>query len=152
MISTRAELPPTTRAITAARWDIPSPPIPMTARRVKARGSRQPHDALFGEVVDAIVGHPDWVRCNGYILFIAGTCPIRRNLAILAKSDDPSLRLRLSQLIRIAALNGTHVPIRQLLLLCSNILLGDGKNGGLIRCNDAHVIAQRNDAAARVNP
>ena len=114
--------------------------------------SRQPHDALFGEVVDAIVGHPDWVRCEGCTLLAAGTCPIRRNLAILAKSDDPSLRLRLSQLIRIAALNGTHLPVRQLLLLCSNILLGDGKGGGLIRCVDAHVIAQKDDAAARVNP
>lgn len=114
--------------------------------------SRQPHDALFGEVVDAIVKHPDWSRCDGCTLLVAGTCPIRRNLAILANSDDPSLRLRLSQLIRIAALNGTHLPVRQLLLLCSNILLGDGKSGGLIRCVDAHVIAQKDDAAARVNP
>lgn len=114
--------------------------------------SRQPHDALFGEVVDTIVKHPDWKRCEGCTLLASGTCPIRRNLGILANDSVPALRSRLTQLIRLAALNGTHLPVRQLLLLCSNIVLGDTKTAGLMRCVDAHVLAQRDDVAERTNP
>lgn len=114
--------------------------------------SRQPHDRLFAEVVEAIVGHPDWERCTDCALFEANSCAIRRNLSLLTADGDTSLKRRLSQLIKLAALNGTHLPVRQLLLLCSNILLGDTKTQGLIRCAEAHVLAQRDDSAARINP
>ncbi len=114
--------------------------------------SRQPHDQLFGEVVEEIVNHPDWSRCDDCTLMVSNSCAIRRNLALLGADGDPGLKVRLSQLIKLAALNGTHLPVRQLLLLCSNILLGDSKSDGLIRCVEAHVLAQRDDAAARVNP
>lgn len=114
--------------------------------------SRQPHDQLFGEVVDAIVGHPDWKRCAGCTLYETKTCPIRRNLAVLAQPGDPSLRVRLGKLIRLAALNDTHLPVRQLLLLCSNIILGDSESASLIRCTDAHHLASGGDTPRRVNP
>ncbi len=114
--------------------------------------SRQPHDLLFDEVVKAIVEHQDWERCSGCTLYENSTCPIRRNLAVLADPADPGLRVRLGRLIRLAALNDTHLPVRQLLLLCSNILLGDSGAAGLIRCTDAHHLAPAGDTSRRVNP
>lgn len=113
--------------------------------------SRQPHDKLFGEVVQAIASHEAWSQCEGCSLFEAG-CAIRHNLSILTEAGEPSLRTRLAQLIRLAALNDTHLPVRQLLLLCSNILLGDQNTAGLIRCVDAHHLASNGGASVRVNP
>jgi hypothetical protein len=114
--------------------------------------SRQPHDKLFSEVVQAIADHPAWSHCLGCALLPAGSCAIRHNLEILSDTSNPSLRSRLAQLIRLAALNDTHLPVRQLLLLCSNVLLGDRDTAGLIRCGDAHHLAMNGGANARVNP
>jgi hypothetical protein len=114
--------------------------------------SRQPHDKLFGAVVQEIAEHPAWSHCEGCALLPTGSCAIRRNLAILSDSSEPSLRSRLSKLIRLAALNDTHLPVRQLLLLCSNVLLGDKETAGLLRCVDAHHLAVTGGASARVNP
>jgi hypothetical protein len=114
--------------------------------------SRQPHDKLFADVVEAISTHPAWAGCEGCTLLESGACAIRHNLSILSDPGEPSVRSRLAQLIRLAALNDTHLPVRQLLLLCSNILLGDRETAGLIRCTDSHHFAVNGGASVRVNP
>lgn len=113
--------------------------------------SRQSHDKLFREVVDAIADHETWQNCEGCALLDAG-CAIRRNLAVLADKSEPGLRSRLTQLIRLAAANDTHLPVRQLLLLCANIILGDSDTGDLIHCTDAHHLANDPRGAERLNP
>lgn len=104
-------------------------------------------DAIF----DAVLNHPDWEgACTG----CAGTteenpCPIKLNRSLLMPSDGvPSLfRSRLQESLRLAAANDQHVPIRQLLTLVVNIILGDSKNADrpLLDCATAKRRAASHD-------
>lgn len=104
-------------------------------------------DAIF----DAVLNHPDWEgACTG----CAGTteanpCPIKLNRSLLMPSDGvPSLfRSRLRESLRLAAANDQHVPIRQLLTLVVNIILGDSKNADrpLLDCATAKRRAASHD-------
>jgi hypothetical protein len=114
--------------------------------------SRQPHDLVFENVVDAIASHPGWQGCTGCALLDDGRCPIRRNLAVLSDGRDPGMRLRLRSLIRLAAYNDNHLPIRHVLLLAANIILGvSGRGTTLMRCSTAHAMAESGDLEA-ANP
>lgn len=85
-------------------------------------------DAIF----DAVLDHPEWDgACSG----CAGAsgenpCPIQLNRSLLLDQEGaPSVfRRRLRESLRLAAANDQHVPIRQLLTLVVNIILGDAKN------------------------
>ncbi len=108
--------------------------------------SRQSHDELFEDVVDAIGKHPSWAGCNGCILYEANICPIRRNLAALSDKQDPGMRARLRSLIRLAAYDDNHLPIRHVLLLAVNIILGvSNRSTTLMRCVTAHAMADSNE-------
>ncbi|RWH88772.1 MAG: hypothetical protein E5X86_12525 [Mesorhizobium sp.] len=102
--------------------------------------SRQHHDRQFELIVEAIVDHPDWSRCQGCVLLAEKRCAIRRNRALLADASAPAtLRNRLKGLIRIAGANDTHLPMRHLLLLLVNVLLGvSWDRSQLLDCQRAH--------------
>jgi hypothetical protein len=85
--------------------------------------SRQPNHALFTRLLDRVVGHSHWSVCDG--CSTVDSCPVRLNLGLLTAKGDATLRGRLSDLIRLAAANDAHLPVRQLLILIVNILLGD---------------------------
>lgn len=74
--------------------------------------------------LEAIVAHPGWVAAyeeaepDG---FFSEVCPIRRNFEVLS---SPQFRLRLRQLFELMDLNELHTPIRRVLLLIANMLLG----------------------------
>ena len=105
--------------------------------------SRQPHDKVFENVVTALAGHPDWKNCDGCALLENSTCPIRRNLSLLANPDEPGMRQRLRSLIRLAAYNDSHLPIRHVLLLAVNIILGvSGRQTTLMRCRTAQSMVE----------
>ncbi|NYZ14805.1 hypothetical protein HL658_19840 [Azospirillum sp. RWY-5-1] len=94
--------------------------------------SREMHGALFDTLAGLIVNHPDWKHCCG--------CPAKDRCPILVNRDrlaDGSLfRERLAQVIDLAGANDHHLPIRHLLMLVVNILLGvagDGKSP-LLNC------------------
>jgi hypothetical protein len=92
---------------------------------------------MLDAVIDAVVNHPEWSACSGCLGQVAGDeqrCPIWENYTRL---QQPLFRERLRNLFRLCDLNEYHLPIRQLLLLASNILLGhpDAKDG-LLRCSD----------------
>ena len=88
--------------------------------------SRLADEQLFNEIVDSIVEHEEWEKgCNGCPS--AQVCPIRVNRELLRGEASP-FRLRLVQVMRVSALNDRHLPIRYILVLVANILLGDATN------------------------
>jgi hypothetical protein len=112
--------------------------------------SRLQHDVTFDNLVAEVTGHPDWERCAG--CEARDKCPIRRNLALLAQDGDSSMRAKLGDLIRIAAANDTHLPMRHILVLIVNVLLGvSGRRTTLMTCKTAHAMVAE-DKAAQSNP
>jgi len=87
--------------------------------------SRGSSAELFDRAYDAFATHPGWKSCYEE----AGAedeafglkCPIRRNYELL---QGALVRDRLRALIELCDQNGLHLPIRQLLLLLSNAVLG----------------------------
>lgn len=102
-------------------------------------------------ILDAVLRHPDWDEscstCPGGS--VDNPCPILLNRSLLLGNEqEPSrFRARLRQSLRLAAANDQHVPIRQLLTLVVNIILGDAKNPDkpLMDCTTAKKRASRRD-------
>ena len=92
---------------------------------------------MLDAVIDAVVNHPGWTACSGCLGQVASheqRCPIWENYMRL---QQPLFRERLRNLLRLCDQNEYHLPIRQLLLLASNILLGHpGAKDRLLRCGD----------------
>ncbi len=87
--------------------------------------SRTSSAALFDRAVNAFLSHPGWDElkrepADENELF-GPKCPIRQNYELL---QDPLVRGRLRSLLELCDYNGLHVPIRQILLLLSNAVLG----------------------------
>ena len=100
--------------------------------------SRRPHDALIDAILSGITDHGQWGPGCAGCPALADTgrpCPIRLNREVLAQRGQASMRARLKDLIRMAAANGAHLPIRQLILLTVNVLLGDrGPDRDMMTC------------------
>ncbi|KUL96502.1 hypothetical protein DK26_06865 [Bosea sp. WAO] len=107
--------------------------------------SRRPQDDLFDRLVDAVASHSGWEDCDTCPSRYPERDPIRRNLHVLSKT---SMRDRLRDLIRIAAANDTHLPMRHLLLLIVNIILGVSgqKKTGLMTCKLSGILADDDEA------
>jgi len=104
---------------------------------------------MLDAVIDAVVNHPGWADCSGCVGQMAGPqqCPIWENYKRL---QQPLFRERLRNLLRLCDQNEYHLPIRQLLLLASNILLGHpGAKDKLLRCADIPgIVAEGKQALA----
>ncbi|WP_294041625.1 hypothetical protein [Sphingomonas sp.] len=81
------------------------------------------------KIFDAVIDHPDWASsCDGCPgTGVANPCPIRLNQSILRGDDGAGLnfRTRIKDALRVGAANDSHIPIRYLIMLAVNILLGD---------------------------
>lgn len=112
--------------------------------------SRQSHDAVFERLLDAVVNHEGWAECAACEL--NAVCAIQRNRALLKESGATGLRARLRDMIRIAADNDMHLPIRQVLLVIVNTLLGvTGRHSPLMNCAEAEALEFAGDPTA-ANP
>lgn len=101
--------------------------------------SRSSHRDSLSEVVVAVTRHPEWQGCNGCELNQSGrVCPILENRNRLSgELDDGLFADRLGDLVEIARLNNWHLPVRDLLALVSNIILGHKEaSEGLLSCSD----------------
>ncbi len=86
--------------------------------------SRVPCAALLELALDAVLLHEGWTAAyeeaeiDG---FFGPECPIRRNYEALTR---PEFRSRLGQLFRLLDMSELHTPIRRILLLLANAILG----------------------------
>jgi hypothetical protein len=74
--------------------------------------------------LEAIIAHPGWAAAYDEAEtegFFSEACPIRRNYEVLS---SPQFKSRLRQLFELMDLNELHTPIRRVLLLIANMLLG----------------------------
>ena len=104
----------------------------------------------FKEIVRQITEHSKWSDCSGCSLLSEDgltTCPIRINRDRLRGTDEgfSPFRDRLTDLLKLASSNRMHLPIRDLLLLCVNIILGDNSRNSLLTCRTAKNRAERGD-------
>jgi hypothetical protein len=80
---------------------------------------------MFDLALDAMLRHDGWQRCrdeaNSANQLFGTECPIRRNVELLS---EPLVRKRLRALLELCDQNNLHVPIRQILILIVNAVLG----------------------------
>ena len=87
--------------------------------------SRASSADLFDRAIDKFLAHPGWDELKQGVPrendVFGPKCPIRRNYELL---DSSLVRTRLRSLMELCDHNGLHVPVRQILLLLSNAVLG----------------------------
>ena len=108
--------------------------------------SRASSAELFDRAIEAFLNHPGWDELKKDVpaendLF-GPKCPIRYNYELLQTS---LVRSRLRSLLELCDYNGLHVPIRQILLLLTNAVLGhpDVKDHLMVPADVPKVIAAR---------
>ncbi len=110
--------------------------------------SRSTSTKTFHEIAKAVAAHPDWANCSRCSLRAGDkVCPIDENRQrLLGDADGGQLARRLGDLVEIARLNGLHLPVRDLLALCSNMVLGyadaKGAKENLMTCSDVPKIQE----------
>ncbi|MBL8604947.1 MAG: hypothetical protein JNK72_23670 [Myxococcales bacterium] len=102
--------------------------------------SRQDSAGLMKRLLTALQAHEGWSRCNGCPGQTEG-CSIWANHERL---DDVLLQSRLTDLLTLCDQNGNHLPVRQLLMLASNMLLGhpDGKDR-MLKCQEVEGVVRK---------
>ena len=107
--------------------------------------SKAPASQLIRTIIDAMTRHPGWEHCDTCPIHNAQTCPIWENRARLqGDSDVGLLQRRLTALVEISEQNDVHFPVRQLLALVANILLGhpDAPDGLMICADVPEILAK----------
>lgn len=113
--------------------------------------SRMTQPSIVEEAIDTLLEHPMWeTGCQECPLSEQeGQCAIRINRKLLlgqAGNDNESLfRSRLRDLLELASANDQHIPVRQILTLVVNIVLGDSRNQDdpLLTCERARSYAKK---------
>lgn len=113
--------------------------------------SRGSSTVLLDRALDALLKHDGWNKCREEASapdrLFGEECPIRRNYELLG---TPRVRSRLRALLELCDQNELHVPVRQLLILLANAILGHPKaKDYLLRADDVpRVIAENSRADA----
>lgn len=80
---------------------------------------------MFTRALDAFLAHEGWTQCRNEASapdqLFGEECPVRRNYELLGSS---LVRERLTALLELCDQNGLHVPVRQILILLANSVLG----------------------------
>lgn len=87
--------------------------------------SRASSAELFDRAVEKFLAHPGWDELRQLVPaesdVFGPKCPIRQNYELLG---TPLVKARLRSLLELCDYNGLHVPVRQILLLLCNAVLG----------------------------
>lgn len=90
--------------------------------------SRTNSARTFQKVVNSVVEHPGWNECDNCLYKVdtdENKCPIWENRGRLKGTNNNNvLSSRLTNLLELCELNEVHIPIRHILLLVSNMILG----------------------------
>jgi hypothetical protein len=111
--------------------------------------SRTTRRESLSEVLKAVAGHQEWENCKRCSLQADGrVCPIYENRSrVLGELDNALFAKRLGDVVEVSRLNGWHLPVRDLLALASNIILGHGNaklaKEGLMACADVAKIQEK---------
>jgi len=114
--------------------DNPDPEVRLNLRDL----SQAPASQMIRTIIAAMTTHPGWEQCEACPLRSARICPIWENRErIQGETDSGLLQQRLTALVELSEQNGVHFPVRQLLSLVANILLGHpDAPDGLMSCSD----------------
>jgi hypothetical protein len=111
--------------------------------------SRYRSAELLDRALASFLSDPGWAVCReldaGRGQFFGPDCPIRHNVELLA---TPVVQMRLRALLSLCDYNRLHIPIRQILLLLANAVLGhpDAKDG-LLAAEDVPRVLRDGTAA-----
>ncbi len=111
--------------------------------------SRTTRRESLSEVLRTVAGHPEWDNCSRCSRQADGrVCPISENRArVLGERDGGLFARRLGDVVEVARLNGWHLPVRDLLALVSNMILGHSNpkeaKEGLMACSDIAKIQEK---------
>jgi hypothetical protein len=111
--------------------------------------SKTTRRSSLSEVLRAVAGHQEWQNCDRCSLKADGrVCPIYENRSrVLSEADGGLFARRLGDLVEVARLNGWHLPVRDLLALASNMILGHANpkeaKEGLMACTDVAKIQEK---------
>lgn len=111
--------------------------------------SRTSAETIFPKVLEAILKHTGWDQCTNCQLREAlegqNPCPIWENKTRLeGTAEDQLIQQRVSDLLELSELNGFHLPIRQMLILVANTILGHSEaKDGLMSCKEVPKLIQR---------
>lgn len=100
--------------------------------------SRTPAAAMAMAIIDEVTAHEGWAGCDSCAHGTGDACPIFENRRrLIGKGPEDPFKRRLTALIELSERNGSHFPVRQLLALIANAILGhpDGRDG-LMTCGD----------------
>jgi len=116
--------------------------------------SRHCWAGMVSAIIDAITEHPGWERCPEDCPVRENGCPILVNRQILRQKGEASIRRRLTQLVTLAATDGEHLSIRQLIIIVVNALLGYRDDSGKRPLLDCHLARKcaADDAYELTNP
>lgn len=106
--------------------------------------NRETLDQVFG----AVARHPEWDKCGACGHRGDGrVCPIFENRnRMLGTEDGGLLARRLGDVTEVAKLNGWHLPVRDMLTLAANMILGHPRaKEGLMTCSDVPRIQESQD-------
>ncbi len=125
--------------------DSPEPSIKLDLHDLSAQSGAE----MLPQVLRQVLEHPAWEECHACPMRSAtGGCPIWENRTRLTGERDGGLfQRRLTALAELSEQNRVHFPIRQLLLLAANMLLGhpDVKDS-LLTCEDVPTIVSKGTA------
>ncbi len=107
--------------------------------------SQTEEQKVLKEIIEVVTGHPEWNHCAKCMHDSAGKiCPIAENRRrLIGTNDDGQFAKRLGDLIEFSRINGSHLPVRDLLALTTNMILGhkDARDG-LLTCQDIPMIQE----------